>query len=76
MQVSGYLHLDHGGDSGTAEYALMALDYYSWTGDAQYLRLPFQVANYFMHHFPNRTEDGRMVIWPAQVRRLRRCEYL
>ena len=28
-----------GGDSGTGEYAIMALDYYQWTGDARYLSL-------------------------------------
>ena len=50
----------------------MALDYLMWTGDvdlftSRYLRLATQAAEFFMHHFPNRSADGRVVVWPAQV---------
>ncbi len=53
--AADYLHVDWGGDSGTGEFALMALDYLLWTGNetkAQpYLNIAFQVANFFMYHF-------------------------
>jgi len=50
----------------------MALDYLSWTGDvplfkARYLKLATQAAEFFMHHFKNTSEDGRVMVWPAQV---------
>ena len=50
----------------------MALDYLSYTNDtalfaSRYLRLATQAAEYFMHHFSNRSADGRVVVWPAQV---------
>ncbi len=33
LEQSGYLHVDQGGDSGTGEYAVMALDYLLWASD-------------------------------------------
>ncbi len=78
--TSGYLHVDQGGDSGTGEWSLMALDYYLWTGDATafapYLKLPVQAANYFMNRYlGNRSADGHVIIWPAQVLETWWCEY-
>ena len=72
LETSGYLHVDQGGDSGTGEYSIMALDYLTWTSDAatfssRYLRIATQAAEFFMHHFPNRSADGRAIVWPAQV---------
>ncbi len=72
LETSGWLHVDQGGDSGTGEYSLMALDYLSWTGDRplfqqNYLRIATQAAEYFMHHFKNTSADGRVLVWPAQV---------
>lgn len=50
----------------------MALDYYLWNNDTTaflpYLKLPVQVSNFFMHHFPNTSSDGKVYIWPAQAR--------
>jgi hypothetical protein len=65
-ESSGYLHVDQGGDSGTGEWALMALDFFSATGDISYLPLAFHAADYFMNHF-NTSADGRVVVFPAQV---------
>ena len=76
LETSGYLHVDQGGDSGTGEYSLMALDYILWTSSnvskpfpetKAYLTLAFQAAEYFLHHFQNRSADGRVLVWPAQV---------
>jgi hypothetical protein len=73
-ESSGYLHVDGGGDSGTGEYSLMAIDFYAYTGDASYLNLAFAAANFFMYHYPNRT-DGRLVVWPAQVLETYWCDW-
>lgn len=76
LEKTGYLHVDQGGDSGTGEYSLMALDYLLWASRdpsrpaataLRYLPLAFEAAEYFMHHFNNRSADGRVVVWPAQV---------
>jgi hypothetical protein len=80
IMTSGYLHVDQGGDSGTGEWSLMALDYFLWTGDATafapYLKLPVQAANYFMNHFlGNTSSDGRVIVWPAQVLETWWCDY-
>ena len=66
---SGYLHVDQGGDSGTGEWSLMALDYLSWTGDARYLPLAFAAADYFMNRYVSQynATSGRFVVFPAQV---------
>ena len=45
-----------GGDSGTGEYPLMALDYFLWTNDSttftsKYLKVPIQAATYFVNHY-------------------------
>jgi hypothetical protein len=71
-----YLHLDWGGDSGTGEFALMALDYLLWTGNATaaqpYLGIAFQAANFFMHHFAGSSPStDKIVIAPAQVLEVR-----
>ncbi len=70
--MTDYLHVDWGGDSGTGEFALMALDYLLWTGNASaaqpYLRIAFQAANFFMYHFAGSSSpEDKIVIAPAQV---------
>ncbi len=75
LSASGYLHLDGGGDSGTGEWALMALDWYTWTGDATYLPLAFAAADFLSQHYPNRTADGKLVVWPAQVLETYWCDF-
>ena len=72
---SGYLKVDWAGNSGTGEYALMALDYYAWTGDAQYLPLAFSAAEFLSAHFTNRSADGHVIVWPAQVLESWWCNY-
>jgi hypothetical protein len=71
LMQSGYLHTDQGGDSGTGEYPLMALDYLMYTNDPQafapYLKIAVQVANYFMYHFKRSADGSKVVIFPAQV---------
>ena len=66
-EASGYLHVDQGGDSGTGEWSLMALDFYAATGDARYLPLAFSAADYFMNHFSVSPATGRVEVYPAQV---------
>jgi len=74
--ASGYVHVDQGGNSGTGEYSLMALDFYAATGDASYLPLAFHAADYFMYHFlGNVSASGRVVVWPAQVLETFWCTY-
>lgn len=34
----------------------------------KYLKIPIQAANYFTQHYANKSEDGKVLIWPAQVR--------
>ena len=72
---SGYLHVDQGGDSGTGEWSLMAIDYFSWTNDARYLPLAFAAADYFMNRYVANlnASTGRYVVFPAQV--LETCEW-
>jgi len=76
LENSPYLHVDWGGDSGTGEFSLMALDYLLWSSPdpsrptraaKDYLLLATQAAEFFMHHFTNRSADGRTVVWPAQA---------
>lgn len=76
LEASGYLHVDQGGDSGTGEYSLMALDYLLWSSTdpslptpeaKEYLSIATEAAEYFMNHFNNRSQDGRVIVWPAQV---------
>ena len=69
-----------GGDSGTGEYPLMAMDYLLWTNDsatfaAKYLKIPVQAANYLMQHFKNQSTDGRVLIWPAQILETWWCDW-
>lgn len=72
---SGYLHVDQGGDSGTGEWSLMALDYFDWSGDARYLPLAFAAADYFMGHYQLNATTGRYVVFPAQVLETYWCDY-
>jgi hypothetical protein len=54
----------------------MALDYLLWTGNATkaqpYLKIAFQVANFFMYHFAGSSAPAdKIVIAPAQVLEVR-----
>lgn len=75
LNTNPYIKLDWGGDSGTGEMAIMALDYYLWVGDGQYLPLAYSIADFYMNHFHNRTEDGRVMVWPAQVLETFWCDF-
>ena len=75
IMMSGYLHVDQGGDSGTGEYSLMALDYYNWFGSEKYLPLAFAAADYFMGHYSVNSTTGRVVVFPAQVLETYWCDY-
>ena len=73
-EASGYLRVDQGGNSGTGEWPLMALDFFAATGDAAYLPLAFHAADYFMNHFlANISASGRVVVWPTQVLETQWC---
>jgi len=55
---------------------MMAMDYYTWTGDAQFLPLAFGAADFLLQHYANRSATtGRQVVWPAQVLETYWCEY-
>ena len=75
LNTNPYIRLDWGGDSGTGEMAIMAMDYFNWVGDAQYLPLAYSVADFYMGHFNNRSEDGRVLVWPAQVLETFWCDF-
>jgi hypothetical protein len=80
LMKSGYLHVDQGGDSGTGEWSLMALDFLLYTNNASlaapYLPLAFGAADFFMNHFTNNSlRDGRVVVWPAQVLETYWCDW-
>ena len=83
-EASGYLRVDQGGDSGGPEYALMAMDFLLWSsanaslptqGAQAYLRLATQVAEYYLHHFTNKSADGKVLVWPAQVLETFWCDW-
>jgi hypothetical protein len=69
--VSGFIHIDQGGDSGMAEMAIMALDYMLARGDAsassKALPLALAVADYYTQHFAVNASSGRVVVFPTQV---------
>ena len=53
----------------------MALDYFTWTGSPEYLPLAYSVADFWSQHFTNRSADGRVIVWPAQVLETYWCTY-
>ena len=64
IEQNKYIHVGQGGDAGGPEYSLMAMDYLLWssadpTAPTQsakdYLRIATQNAEYFMHHFKNKS---------------------
>ena len=84
IEQNKYIHVGQGGDAGGPEYSLMAMDYLLWssadpTAPTQsakdYLRIATQNAEYFMHHFKNKSADGRVLIWPTQVLETYWCTY-
>ena len=70
----GWVRYDYGGN-GFAEAGLMALDYYFTTldleGSARYIPFATEYVDFYSSHYRNRTEDGRLMIWPAQVLEVR-----
>jgi hypothetical protein len=71
LENNDYLHVDFGGDGGTPEVALAVLDAYMYTNNLtllkKYLPLVTETADFFLQHYPNRTDDGQYVFWPTQV---------
>lgn len=71
LAVSGFIHVDQGGDSGMPEMALMALDYVLALNASQAslkaLPLALAVADYYAQHFAVNASSGRVVIAPTQV---------
>lgn len=49
----------------------MAVDFYTFTGDAaaaaKYIPIATRTLDFYLAHYPNRTADGKMIIWPTQV---------
>jgi hypothetical protein len=71
LQTNDHVSKDFGGDGGTPEVALAVLDAYMYTNNLtllkQYLPLVTETADFFLQHYPNRTDDGQYVFWPTQV---------
>ena len=74
-ESSGWIHIDQGGDSGTGEYSLMALDYYAATGDGTYLPIAFSAADYFAQHYIANVTNGKVSVFPTQVLESWWCEW-
>jgi len=57
----------------------MGIDYYWHTLDlansARYIPFATGYVDFYASHFPNRTADGRLMIWPAQVLESWWCEW-
>jgi hypothetical protein len=74
----GWVRYDFGGN-GFAEAGLMAIDYFWHTLDlaasARYIPFATQYVEFYLSHFTNRTADGKLMIWPAQVLESWWCEW-
>jgi hypothetical protein len=74
----GWVRWDIGGN-GFAEAGLMALDYFWATLDtnrsAAYIPFATSYIDYYAAQYTNRSADGRLVIWPAQVLETVWCEW-
>lgn len=74
----GWVRYDFGGN-GLAEAGLMAIDYFWHTLDlensARYIPFATAYADFYGSHYPNRTADGKLMIWPSQVLESWWCEW-
>ena len=74
----GWVRYDIGGN-GFAEAGLMALDYFWMTQDvarsAAYIPFATSYVDYYLSQYKNRSADGRLIIWPAQVLESWWCEW-
>jgi len=74
----GWVRYDFGGN-GFAEAGLMGIDYYWHTLDlensARYIPFATSYVDFYASHFPNRTQDGKLMIWPSQVLESWWCEW-
>lgn len=74
----GWVRYDFSGN-GFAEAGLMAIDYYWHTLDiarsARYIPFATAYVDFFASHYRNRTSDGKLMIWPAQVLESWWCEW-
>lgn len=69
--TGGWVRFDFGGNALGPEAGLMALDYYLHTGDAdaaaRYIPIATATLDFYSSHYPNRTADGKLLLWPTQV---------
>ena len=79
LGTNPYVLLDRYGDGPMSEFALMFLDRWRHDQDdaALQARLPWAVGaiNFFAFAFPNRTADGKVVIFPTQALETWQCPY-
>jgi len=79
LESNGYIHYDYGGNGGGTEVSLMVLDHFLYTGDMRVLQryMPIVVAtlDFFRQHYANRTEDGKLVLFPTQALETYWCAY-
>ena len=77
--TGGWVRYDFGGNALGPEAGLMALDYYLHTGDAaaaaRYIPIATETLDFFASHYPNRTADGKLLLWPTQVLETYWCEW-
>ena len=71
LEASSYIHYDFGGNAGGTEVAMMILDHWLYTQNQTALRRFFPIVartlDFFANHYPNRTADGQLVIYPTQA---------
>ena len=74
----GWVRYDYGGN-GFAEAGLMSIDYYWHTLDlessARYIPFATNYVDFYASHYTNRSEDGKLKIWPSQVLESWWCEW-
>lgn len=77
--LGGWVRYDYGGNGAGPESGLMGVDYY-WrtlnaTAAAPYVEIAKQTLAWYMSHYPNRTSDGNLMLWPTQVLETYWCEW-
>lgn len=79
LESNGYIHYDYGGNGGGTEVSLMVLDHYEYTQDSrallEYLPIVELTLEFFRQHYPNRTADGKLTVWPTQSLETYWCAY-
>jgi hypothetical protein len=73
--VGGWVRFDHAGNAVGPEQGLLAITFYWQTGDASYLPIATNSMDFLSTHYRNRSSDGTVLVWPAQVLETYWCEW-